>query len=70
MENSNNIREFWNKHKGAIIGAIIAIILIATSLYKVLVGFVIVVAGIYFGNYIQKNKEEVKDKLKNFIDRF
>lgn len=70
MDNSNNFKEFWNKYKGAIIGAIIALILIATSLYKLLIGLIIVVGGIYLGNYIQKNKDDVKQNLKNFIDKF
>ena len=25
--------------------------------------------GIFVGNYVQKNKDDVKDKLKKFIDK-
>lgn len=70
MNNSNNFKDFWDKHKGAVIGAIIAVILLCTSLYKLFGAFVVIVAGIYVGNYVQKNKEEVKENLKNFIDKF
>lgn len=70
MDNSNNLKEIWNKYKGAIIGAIIAIILLCTALYKLCIGVIVIIGGIYLGNYIQKNKEDVKENLKNFIDRF
>lgn len=70
MENSNNLKEFWNKYKGAIIGAIIAIIFISTGLYKLCIALIVIVGGIYLGNYVQKNKENVKDNLKDFIDKF
>jgi len=70
MDNSNNFKEFWEKYKGAIIGAIVAIILLCTSLYKLCLAVIVIVAAMYLGNYIQRNKYEVKEKLKNFIDRF
>ena len=70
MENQNKFLEFIEKYKGAIIGAIIAIILIITSLYKLLIAFIVICACIYGGNYIQKNKENVKDKIKGFVDKF
>ena len=56
MENSNNFKEFWDKYKGAIIGAIIAIILISTGLYRLCIAVVVIIAGIYFGNYVQKRR--------------
>jgi len=34
------------------------------------IAVVVIVVGVFFGNYIQKNKEDVKDNLKNFIDKF
>lgn len=70
MDNSNNFKDFWDKYKGAIIGALIAIVLLSTALYKLLFAFIVIVGGIYLGNYIQKNKEDVKENLKNFIDKF
>lgn len=67
---SNNFKEFWDKYKGAIIGALIAIILLSTGLYKLCIAVIVIVVGVYFGNYVQKNKETVKESLKNFIDKF
>lgn len=64
-----NFKEFIKEYYGAIIGALIAIIVICTQLYKLMIGVLLIIAGIYFGNYIQKNKYEVKEKLKNFIDK-
>ena len=64
------LKEFWNKYKGAIIGVIIAILIFATGIYKLFVVAVIIVVAAIIGNYVQNNKEYVKDKLKNFIDRF
>ena len=29
-----------------------------------------VLAGAFLGNYVQKNKTNVKEKLKEFIDKF
>lgn len=55
---------------GAIIGGLIALILCFTGLYKLLVTIVVVFAGVFLGNYIQKNKSAVKEKLKEFIDKF
>lgn len=70
MDNSDKVLEFIRKYRGAIIGAIIAIVLICTSLYKLLIALIIIAGFIFLGNYIQNNKEDVKDKLKNFIDKF
>ena len=63
------IKDFFIKYRGAIIGGIIAILLLCTGLYMVMVGIALICAGIYAGNYIQQNKDEVKDKIKSIIDR-
>ncbi len=65
----NNFKEFWNQYKGAIIGAAIAILILLTELYKLIIGIILIGMGIFVGNYIQRNKYAVKEKLKNFIDR-
>ena len=53
----------------AIIGIIIAIVILATRLYDVIVGILLILAGAFLGNYVQQNKDEVKSKIKKFIDR-
>ncbi len=63
-------KNFWNDYKGAIIGVIISILIIITNLYKLIVSVVLIILGAIAGNYIQQNKDYVKDRLKNFIDRF
>ena len=64
-----NIKDFWNNYKGAIIGIIIAILILATRIYNVILAIVVLVIGAFAGNYIQQNKDSVKEKIKNFIDR-
>ena len=73
--NGNNIENDFEprglmNYFGAIIGGIIALILCFTQFYRFLINVVIVFAGIFIGNYVQKNKAHVKDKLKEFIDKF
>ena len=65
----NEIKDFLMKYRGAIIGAIIAILILCTGFYKLIVGIILVAIGIYVGNYVQLNKMDVKEKLKNFIDK-
>ena len=52
-----------------IIGIIVAIVLLCTQLYRLIIGIILIFVCGYAGNYIQHNKFEVKEKLKNFIDR-
>ncbi len=64
-----DIKNFFSKYRGAIIGAIIAIIILCTRLYDLILWVVFICLGIFVGNYVQHNKIEVKEKLKNIIDR-
>lgn len=63
------VKGFCMKYAGAIIGVIIALILLLTHLYKAIIAIILIFVCGYAGNYIQLNKDEVKDKLKNFIDK-
>ena len=65
----DDFKKFINQYKGAIIGIIIAIVLLATRLYDVIIGILLILAGAIIGNYVQQNKDEVKAKLKKFIDK-
>jgi len=62
-------KEFLKEYCGAVIGALFAIILLCTNLYKLIIGIILIVGGMLVGNYVQRNKEEVKEKLKNLLDR-
>lgn len=64
-----NLKEFWNNYKGAIIGIIIAILILITRLHDLILAIVVLVLGAFIGNYVQQNKEDVKTKLKAFIDK-
>ena len=63
------IKDFLMKFRGTIIGAIIAILILCTGLYKLMIGIILIGMGIYVGNYVQINKDDVKEKLKKFIDK-
>ena len=65
----NNFKEVWNQFRGAIIGVIIAILILITGLDKLILAIVVIAIGAFVGNYVQRNKEDVKVKLKNFIDK-
>jgi len=65
----DNFKKFITEYRGAIIGGFIAILVLLTNLYKLIVGIILVAIGIFIGNYVQRNKYDVKEKLKQFIDR-
>lgn len=65
----NEIKNFIKEYCGAIIGGIVAILILCTGFYRLIIGIILIVIGIIIGNYVQKNKYEVKERLKKFIDR-
>lgn len=64
-----DFKRFLTTYLGAIIGAIVAIIVLCTHFYEVVIWIIFIVFGIWLGNYIQNNKELVKEKIKNFVDK-
>ena len=64
-----DFKNFLINFRGAIIGGLIALIALLLNLHKVLLWIAIIVVGIIIGNYVQNNKEFVKDKLKSYIDK-
>ena len=65
----DNFEKFITKYLGAIIGTVVAILLLATRMYVLIIWILVIVAGAFVGNYIQRNREEVKTKLRNLIDK-
>lgn len=63
------LKKFMAQYGGIVIGIIVAIVLMSTQLYKLIIGIILVFVCGYAGNYIQHNKIEVKEKLKKFIDK-
>ncbi len=64
-----DLKKFINQYRGAIIGIIVAIVILATRLYALIVGVLLIISGAFIGNYVQQNKDDVKNKLKKFIDK-
>lgn len=65
----DSFKNFVIQYRGAIIGILVAIVILCTNLYKLVIGIVLLFIGAVIGNYVQQNKDEVKEKIKNFIDR-
>ena len=62
-------KDFITQYRGAIIGVIIAILILVTRLHDLILAIVVLVLGAFIGNYVQQNKDFVKTKLKSFIDK-
>ena len=65
----NGFKDFITQYRGAIIGVIIAILILVTRLHDLILAIVVRVLGAFIGNYVQQNKDFVKTKLKSFIDK-
>lgn len=65
----DEIKNFLSRYRGAIIGIIVAILILCTRLYDLIIAGVVIIMGAFLGNYVQQNKYDVKEKLKKFIDR-
>lgn len=63
------LKNFIKEYSGAIIGGLIAVLILCTGLFKIVIGIILISIGIFVGNYIQKNKYDVKEKIKKFIDK-
>ena len=65
----NGFKDFITQYRGAIIGVIIAILILVTRLHDLILAIVVLVLGAFIGNYLKQNKDFVKTKLKSFIDK-
>lgn len=65
----DDFKKFMAQYGGMIIGILVAIVLLLTRFYLLIIGIILIVVCGYAGFYIQHNKDNVKEKLKNFIDR-
>ena len=52
----DDFKNFIVQYRGAIIGGLIAILILCTGLYKLVIGIILLVIGMFLGNYVQKNK--------------
>lgn len=61
--------QFIMDNRYPLIGLLVALLVIITGLYKLIIPIAVIVAGIYCGFYFQKNKDSVKEKIKNWVDK-
>lgn len=65
----NDNSNFFIKYIGAIIGMIIGLVFACTGWYKVILVIISIIGGGFLGNYIQHNKENVKEKIIKFVNK-
>lgn len=66
----DSFKDFLMKYRGAIIGLIVAILILCTRLYKLIIAIVVLFnRSMLLETTFNKINFEVKEKLKNFIDR-
>lgn len=65
-----NFKEFFDKYIGMLIGILIALVLILLVNEITLIKITIIILGAVIGKYVHENKDSVKEKLKNLIDKF
>lgn len=61
--------QFISDNRYPLIGLVVAILIIATGLYRLIIPIALIALGIYGGFYFQKNKDDVKQKIKKFVDK-
>jgi len=64
-----DIKRFFIRYSGAMIGGAIALLFLILRLHLLVLWIAVIVFGIFIGNYVQRNRESVKDKLKYYIDK-
>ena len=57
------------QYGGMIVGILIAIVLLLTKFYMLIIAIILIAVCGYAGFYFQHNKDAVKEKLKGFIDK-
>ena len=65
----DDFKKFMSQYGGMIIGIIVAILLLITRFYELIIAIISLPVCGYAGFYFQHNKENVKTALKNFIDK-
>lgn len=65
----NDFKQFMSQYGGMIVGILIAVLLLLTKFYELIIAIILIVVCGYAGFYFQHNKDSVKEKLKNFIDK-
>ena len=66
----NKFNQVVAKYGGAIIGGLVALIICCTKAYKLLFYLLVIFIGVFIGNYLQKNRINVKERIKKFLNKF
>ncbi len=64
------VGKFIEKHAGFIIGALIGLLLVVLKWTTFIINVIIIVFLGYAGKYVQGNKDVVKEKIKNLIEKW
>ncbi len=62
-------KKFITEYKGALIGIVIAGLVLITRLYDLILAIVLIILCAFIGNYVQRNKDKVKNILKEYLDK-
>ncbi len=65
----DDFKSFMSQYGGMIVGILIAIVLLLTKFYMLIIAIILIAVCGYAGFYFQHNKDSVKEKLKGFIDK-
>ena len=57
----DDFKKFMSQYGGMIIGILVAIVLLLTRFYLLIIGIILIAICGYAGFYIQHNKENVKE---------
>lgn len=67
---TEKIGKFFSNYGGFIIGIIVGIIVVAFGIIDAILTIAVIVGFGLLGAYIQKNKNKVKEVLKNLIEKW
>lgn len=65
----DDFKQFMSQYGGMIVGILIAVLLLLTRFYELIIAIILIAVCGYAGFYFQHNKDSVKEKLKKFIDK-
>ena len=65
----DDFKKFMSQYGGMIVGILVAIVLLLTRFYLLIISIILIAVCGYAGHYFQHNKDSVKEKMKNFIDK-
>lgn len=65
----DRIIEIFSNNKGIIIGGVIGLLIFVLGITKILTLVFLIFLGMVIGNTIEKNKVDIKETLRSFIDK-